>query len=156
EGDLEELELVPKVYRGRGRKNKGASPAIDTALQRQMTSPSMIPKPSGASKPPQIEAEAEICRCQKTRCLKLYCVCFARGSLCWGGCQCKKCSNMSENDQARKRAIKACKQKNAFAFGDRLTRKTSRSDGCKCKSSACLKKYCDCFRVGLQCGIKCR
>ena len=28
--------------------------------------------------------------------------------------------------------------------------------GCRCKKSACLKKYCECFEAGVTCGEKCK
>lgn len=34
-----------------------------------------------------------ICRCVKSRCLKLYCVCFQNGNLCGPECQCVSCLN---------------------------------------------------------------
>ena len=37
------------------------------------------------------------CNCKNSRCLKQYCVCFARGGLCGPECACSNCANNSEN-----------------------------------------------------------
>jgi len=34
-----------------------------------------------------------ICNCKKTKCIKLYCDCFAVGELCGAECKCLSCSN---------------------------------------------------------------
>ena len=44
------------------------------------------------------------CNCRNSRCLKLYCECFASGQYCFG-CNCQACHNNPENDEMRKRAI---------------------------------------------------
>ena len=44
------------------------------------------------------------CNCKNSRCLKLYCECFASGQYCFG-CNCQACHNNPENDEMRKRAI---------------------------------------------------
>lgn len=46
------------------------------------------------------------CNCRNSRCLKLYCECFASGQYCFG-CNCQGCHNNPENDDKRKRAIDA-------------------------------------------------
>lgn len=37
------------------------------------------------------------CNCKNSRCLKQYCVCFARGGLCGPECACANCANNSED-----------------------------------------------------------
>ena len=44
------------------------------------------------------------CNCRNSRCLKLYCECFASGQYCFA-CNCQACHNNPENDEMRKRAI---------------------------------------------------
>ena len=43
----------------------------------------------GASKPR--------CTCKKSKCLKLYCECFANGRVCGVECGCLECSNKQEH-----------------------------------------------------------
>jgi len=43
------------------------------------------------------------CHCKKSRCLKLYCECFARRAYC-DGCKCTGCANVADSD-AREEAI---------------------------------------------------
>ena len=44
------------------------------------------------------------CNCRNSRCLKLYCECFASGQYSFA-CNCQACHNNPENDEMRKRAI---------------------------------------------------
>ena len=46
------------------------------------------------------------CNCRNSRCLKLYCECFASGQYCFG-CNCQGCHNNPENNEKRARAIDA-------------------------------------------------
>jgi len=45
------------------------------------------------------------CNCRNSRCLKLYCECFASASYCFATCNCQGCFNNTENDDKRRRAI---------------------------------------------------
>jgi hypothetical protein len=51
--------------------------------------------PTGASK---------ACKCKKSKCLKLYCECFASNVFC-RGCQCNDCHNIPEHAEERLKAV---------------------------------------------------
>jgi len=95
------------------------------------------------------------CRCVKSQCLKLYCDCFQSGVVCGNDCMCVKCLNTVEEsgdygEVTKARALRICRNPDAFK---KKTKKTG--EGCSCKNSKCLKKYCDCFNNGLSCTPKC-
>lgn len=51
------------------------------------------------------------CNCKKSKCLKLYCDCFALGQGCGPECNCTDCSNHEGNDE-RKLAMEAILDRN--------------------------------------------
>ena len=92
------------------------------------------------------------CMCKKSKCLKLYCECFNKGRYCTADCYCVECRNKPRHDAERDRAIEDILMRNPDAFKPRV--KTTIE--CRCKRSACLKKYCDCFSHGVYCSDTCR
>jgi len=55
------------------------------------------------------------CNCKKSRCLKLYCECFANGEYCIG-CSCQDCSNIVQNEKEKLEAFNYVKDKNPVAM----------------------------------------
>ena len=101
------------------------------------------------------------CKCKKSRCLKLYCECFANGGFCHPSCKCENCCNKEEYKELRELVRKEILQKNPKAFQKKFKKVKKKagflhSRGCNCKKTQCLKNYCECFSVGIGCSSLCR
>ena len=76
--------------------------------------------------------------------------------MCWDDCSCKGCKNNEANSAIRKKAIADVLQRRPDAFEPR-NKKGDIDEGCRCKKSKCLKKYCLCYSAGEYCDrSKCR
>lgn len=63
--------------------------------------------------------EQRACNCKNSRCLKLYCECFASGRYC-NACNCSNCMNNKDHEQARSKAIEAILERNPNAFRPKI------------------------------------
>ncbi len=100
------------------------------------------------------------CSCKKSKCLKLYCECFASGEYCIN-CNCVDCSNVIGNEEEKEEAFKSVKDKNPVAMKlnsikEVVLEEKESKIGCNCTKSGCSKKYCECYKANAKCTENCR
>ena len=143
-------------------KAKGKRPKASIALgptRRVVAAPlDMMATPAGRMATVRAQSNSPYerrCKCKKSKCLKLYCDCFAVGDICNASCACLECHNTPAYKEEREKAIKAIRGRNPNAFQIKI-QSDKHARGCQCKKTACLKKYCECFQAGILCASNCR
>ncbi|KAK2651511.1 hypothetical protein Ddye_011367 [Dipteronia dyeriana] len=115
------------------------------------------------------------CNCRRSKCLKLYCECFAAGVYCVDSCACESCYNKPEYEDTVLDTRQQIESRNPLAFAPKIVKHATDSPanvlddgnwttpasarhkrGCNCKKSKCLKKYCECYQAKVGCSDACR
>ena len=102
------------------------------------------------------------CKCKKSKCLRLHCVCFREERFCNESCKCAGCYNRDEFIEIVDEVKTATKTINSEAFesrfvevrqGDKINKVTK---GCSCSKNNCLKNYCECRKNSMPCTPLCK
>jgi len=140
--------------------NNSYQPLLNSILKTSLGSFNSVSEESSCttktmtvSKPKEKPKVGKCCSCKKSKCLKLYCECFASGTSCQG-CNCQNCHNTEDNKEDILKAKQVLKEKNPLALKRHSPEKTQQVT-CNCSKSGCLKKYCECFKSGGKCGTGC-
>lgn len=110
---------------------------------------------------PAEEAPSTKCSCKASRCLKLYCPCFASSGMCAEGCSCKNCQNTEATLDVVRDARQTVLSRDPKAFDPKVksgaaTNSNSgiHAKGCNCRKG-CGKNYCVCRELRVSCGPRC-
>ncbi|KAK4793688.1 hypothetical protein SAY86_024123 [Trapa natans] len=155
----------------------GNIPVEDTSQTLVQLNPEELNPNSPRKKRRKVEHDVEAgacrrCNCKKSKCLKLYCECFAAGVYCIEPCACHDCFNKPTHEDTVFATRKLIESRNPLAFAPKVIRSSDNAEigdesmktpasarhkrGCNCKKSSCLKKYCECYQGRVGCSINCR
>mmetsp|Transcript_32849 Transcript_32849/g.75627 ORF Transcript_32849/g.75627 Transcript_32849/m.75627 type:complete len:162 (+) Transcript_32849:1189-1674(+) len=101
--------------------------------------------------------------CTTNPCVYLH---FGQAEVCnTESCSCVACGNDSIYNRGREHAVMVALSRSTSAFAQSRPTKRERREAkmestnlrvCHCRKSRCVKKYCDCFFVGVRCNSRCQ
>lgn len=157
-----EAEVFERKPESNGRHLSTATTGIHTAEQEKASSMAVsdVERPRERNSR-RSHSRSEGCRCDKTKCLKLYCECFANSRFCSERCRCKCCHNKEELKEIRDIIINETLEKNPAAFRSKYKKREATAEvlhsrGCTCRKTSCQKNYCECFRANIGCSQLCK
>jgi len=102
------------------------------------------------------------CRCKKTHCTRLHCICFREKGYCDESCSCDNCYNRPKFKEMISHIRELTEEINPLAFKSKIQVIETKSGqkihnrGCSCTKNNCKKNYCECFKNGLPCSPLCK
>ncbi|RHY44065.1 hypothetical protein DYB34_003352 [Aphanomyces astaci] len=121
---------TPAMSQNDSSSSSSRSGNHSTSSRNTTTTNVVIPR-SGGGMPGQAAVtpkKRNPCNCKKSQCLKLYCECFASGSICDENCKCVGCHNIPKFDIQRKEAIAITLERNPNAFKPKINTTTMPSN----------------------------
>ncbi|KAE8781463.1 hypothetical protein D1007_45336 [Hordeum vulgare] len=100
------------------------------------------------------------CRCDKSKCENMYCVCVNAGLPCCDRCECKDCDNTKTSEEKLQDLLENIRLREVPASGSRTCTMTARAAakksamGCKCQGECASR--CGCVRRNIKCTSKCK
>ena len=141
---------IKKTKKSRKKKNIKASTDLKQFISKM------------TKKKPNSKKQKCGCRCKKTKCTRLHCICFREKGYCGDHCSCVDCFNREEFSDTIKKIRDFTKEINPLAFQSKIQTidlengQKIHNRGCSCTKNQCQKNYCECHKNGLACSPLCK
>jgi hypothetical protein len=158
-GKVEEPQSVPPSF---PKKEEGKVTEEESLGKCPNTSTTELFTPRKVKKRKADRKKQKGCKCSKSKCLRLHCICFRDKLLCGPACGCKGCLNTEQHSHLVDRVYNVTKDINSQAFESRFVsvlidgQVKKFTKGCTCSKNNCLKNYCECHKNGMPCTPLCK
>lgn len=155
-GSKNTLESVPGSDEELGLKKSRSKSGSGNKLKKLLSSI------QGESANKASKSKKKGCRCKKTQCTRLHCICFRERGYCGDECGCTGCLNREKYSETIKKIKDFTKEINPLAFQSKIqtigleSGQKIHNRGCSCTKNQCLKNYCECHKNGLSCSPLCK